>query len=199
MRPSTKLKQQKIIEVATQLFLEQGYNQTNLDQVIEQCGGSKQTIYNYFGDKRGLLMAVIGRCIENVEAIFNFNNDENSDLEQQLLQFGTNYLNTILTPTMVNTYRIMITESQHDSSLADFYLSHGPQRITNYLAQFLQSHMDKGNLIQSDSTMACQHLLNLLKGDIHHDALFGIALPNKKNIENNVRLAVNCFLNGYAR
>lgn len=197
MRPSTKLKQQKIIEVATQLFLEQGYTQTNLDQVIEQCGGSKQTIYSYFGDKRGLLTAVIEHCIENVEAIFTFDHDENANLEKILVEFGTNFLNTILTPVMVNTYRIMIAESQHDQTLADFFFSRGPARVSNYLVQFLQSHMDKKNLRQSDPHIATEHLLNLLKGDLQQEVLFGRPLPNSDVIKKKAELAIRCFLYGY--
>lgn len=197
MRPSTKLKQQKIIEVATQLFLKQGYHQTNLDQIIEQCGGSKQTIYSYFGDKRGLLTAVIGRCIEEVEAIFNFKNDDHKTLEQQLVQFGTNYLDTILSPTLLNTFRILLTESQHDQELADFYLNQGPYRITNYLRQFLLSHMEQGHIKHGDPSVACGHLLSLLKGYIQHEALFGVRVPPKTVIKQHVQSAVDCFLNGY--
>ncbi|MCD1124721.1 TetR/AcrR family transcriptional regulator [Jinshanibacter sp. LJY008] len=197
MRPSTKLKQQKIIEVATQLFLKQGYHQTNLDQIIEQCGGSKQTIYSYFGDKRGLLIAVIGRCIEEVESIFNFKNDDNKTLEQQLIQFGTNYLDTILSPTLLNTFRILLSESQHDQELADFYLNQGLYRITDYLRQFLLSHMEQGHLKHGDPSVACGHLLSLLKGYIQHEVLFGVKVPPKTVIRQHVRSAVDCFLNGY--
>ncbi len=60
MRPSTLKKQQKIIEVATKLFFEQGYPETSMDQIIEQCGGSKQTLYRYFGDKKGILVERTG-------------------------------------------------------------------------------------------------------------------------------------------
>lgn len=197
MRPSTKLKQQKIIEVATQLFLEQGYTQTNLDQVIEQCGGSKQTIYSYFGDKRGLLTAVIEHCIENVEAIFTFDHDEKANLEQILVEFGTNFLNTILTPVMVNTYRIMIAESQNDQTLADFFFSRGPARVSNYLVEFLQSHMNKGNLRPSSPHIATEHLLNLLKGDLQQEVLFGRPLPNSDVIKKKAEFAIRCFLHGY--
>lgn len=197
MRPSTRLKQQKIIEAATQLFLEQGFAHTNLDQVIERCGGSKQTIYSYFGDKRGLLFAVVGHCIESVEQIFNFQYDRNSDLEQQLLRFGLNFLNTTLSPKLVHVYRIIIAESVNDKELAEFFLAQGPHRVSNYLIEYLKSNMDQGKLLPSDPQTACDHLLSLLQGRIYKEALLGMKIPSKAVIKQHVELSVRCFLTGY--
>ncbi|TOP12200.1 transcriptional regulator, partial [Vibrio parahaemolyticus] len=41
MRISTEKKRIRIIEVATDLFIEQGYKDTSLDQIVAICGGSK--------------------------------------------------------------------------------------------------------------------------------------------------------------
>ncbi|MEF1243490.1 TetR/AcrR family transcriptional regulator, partial [Vibrio campbellii] len=51
MRASTEKKRTRIIEVATELFIEQGYKDTSLDQIVAICGGSKQTLYRYFSNK----------------------------------------------------------------------------------------------------------------------------------------------------
>lgn len=197
MRPSTKIKQQRIIEAATQLFLEQGFAHTNLDQVIERCGGSKQTIYSYFGDKRGLLFAVVGHCIESVEQIFNFKYDEDNDLEQQLLHFGINFLNATLSPKLVHVYRIIIAESINDKELAEFFLAQGPHRVSNHLTQYLKSNMDQGRLFPSDPQIACDHLISLLQGSIYKEATLGMPIPSKAIIKCHVEQSVKCFLNGY--
>ena len=197
MRPSTKLKQQKIIKAASDLFLEQGYTQTNLDQIIERCGGSKQTIYSYFGDKRGLLTAVIGLSIEHVAAVFNFRHDDDKTLEQQLVQLGCNFLSTILQPCMVNTYRLLLTESFHDKELGEFFITQGPGRVSRYLETFLKGYMDRGELIQTDPHLACDHLINLIKCNLMQDALFGVPAPSEEEIDLHVRQAVRCFLYGY--
>lgn len=195
MRPSTKLKQQKIIGAATQLFLEQGFAQTNLDQIIEHCGGSKQTIYSYFGDKRGLLFAVVGHCIESVEQIFNFKYDK--DLEHQLLHFGLNFLNATLSPKLINVYRIIIAESINDRELAEFFLANGPHRVSNNLTQYLKSNMDQRKLLPGDPQIACDHLLSLLQGSIYKEATLGMPIPSKAIIKCHVEQSVKCFLNGY--
>lgn len=40
---------------ATELFLEKGYDAVSLDDIVNHAGGSKTSIYKYFGNKDGLL------------------------------------------------------------------------------------------------------------------------------------------------
>lgn len=197
MRPSTRLKQQKIIDVASQLFLEQGFDRTSLDQVIEQCGGSKQTLYRYFGDKQGLLKAVISDRIEQVKIAFQFQTDSSDSLQQQLNQFGLAYLNTILSANVLNIYRIILIESQRDNSLALFFLQHGPYKMSHHLAEFLQRQMEQGNLRTHDPALTCNHLLSLLKGEYQQEALLGMPPKSAQALRQGVEQAVHCFLTGY--
>jgi TetR/AcrR family transcriptional repressor of mexJK operon len=48
-----------IIEAAEALFLEQGYEATSLAAVVKRSGGSLATLYELFGNKQGLLRAII--------------------------------------------------------------------------------------------------------------------------------------------
>ncbi len=40
---------------ATELFLDKGYEAVSLDDIVNHAGGSKASIYKYFGNKDGLL------------------------------------------------------------------------------------------------------------------------------------------------
>ena len=50
-----------IIDAARALFIAHGYHGTTLAKIIATSGGSRETIYRAFGDKRGLLGAIIAR------------------------------------------------------------------------------------------------------------------------------------------
>ena len=52
---------QRILDVAQTYFYQQGYDETSLAMIIEQAGGSRRSIYADFGNKQGLLMAVVQR------------------------------------------------------------------------------------------------------------------------------------------
>ena len=43
---------------ATELFLERGYDAVSLDDIVHHAGGSKASIYKYFGSKEGLFKGI---------------------------------------------------------------------------------------------------------------------------------------------
>ena len=53
---NTKPTKDKIIDAAFGLFYRQGYNQTTIDQVIEQSGVSRPTVYSHFSSKEDLCL-----------------------------------------------------------------------------------------------------------------------------------------------
>ena len=48
-----------ILEVALKLFSNYGYEATGVQEICEQAGVTKPTLYHYFGSKQGLLDAVL--------------------------------------------------------------------------------------------------------------------------------------------
>ena len=50
---------QKVLAAATDLFYQQGYQATTVDQVIEKSGVSKPTVYSHFSTKEDLCVAYL--------------------------------------------------------------------------------------------------------------------------------------------
>ncbi|MFM6191355.1 MAG: TetR/AcrR family transcriptional regulator [Planktothrix sp.] len=63
-------KAEQIFEGALQEFLVHGYTGTSMDRVAASAGVSKATIYNYFGDKEGLFIALVKRLAQKKYQIF---------------------------------------------------------------------------------------------------------------------------------
>jgi len=55
----------KIVSVAGRLFYEQGYNNTGINQVIDEAGIAKASLYNHFNSKTDLLIAYLNSFGEN--------------------------------------------------------------------------------------------------------------------------------------
>lgn len=51
----------EVLEGALALFREQGYEGTSVPQISERLGISRQSLYNTFGDKRGLYLRALER------------------------------------------------------------------------------------------------------------------------------------------
>ncbi|MGA8001655.1 MAG: helix-turn-helix domain-containing protein, partial [Pseudolabrys sp.] len=55
----TEERQREIVALVAPLFLERGYEQVSIDDIVERIGGSKRTLYERFGGKAGLFEIVI--------------------------------------------------------------------------------------------------------------------------------------------
>jgi AcrR family transcriptional regulator len=65
-------RQRALVEAATAVFAEHGYDAATTREVAERAGCSEGLIHRYFGGKRGLLLAIVeGKVAEAVEAIMS--------------------------------------------------------------------------------------------------------------------------------
>jgi AcrR family transcriptional regulator len=55
---------EQIISTATRLFLSQGYNQTGINQIIEEAGVAKASLYYHFPSKEDLGVAYLIKRVE---------------------------------------------------------------------------------------------------------------------------------------
>ncbi|MFS0712281.1 TetR/AcrR family transcriptional regulator [Microbacterium sp. 2P01SA-2] len=58
-RQGQELKRSAILTAARELFLEVGVERSSMDAVSARAGVSKRTVYDYYGDKRRLLLGVV--------------------------------------------------------------------------------------------------------------------------------------------
>jgi TetR/AcrR family transcriptional repressor of mexJK operon len=57
---------ERILQVATELFLKEGYGSTSIESVAARAGISKRTFYDRFDDKAALFAAVVHYIIEHI-------------------------------------------------------------------------------------------------------------------------------------
>jgi len=73
MREATK---QKIMDVALELFANEGYFQTPISAIAKKAGISKGLMYNYFESKESLLKSIIIDTIHEIYSSFDKNHDD---------------------------------------------------------------------------------------------------------------------------
>src|ERR1700709_1434069 len=65
-----KQRSEGMLRTAADLFLEKGYEQTSVDDIIQRAGGSKRHIYREIGGKEGVFLAAVRRfCGEGLQPI----------------------------------------------------------------------------------------------------------------------------------
>ncbi len=63
-------KQEKIIQAALQLFAQEGYHATSTSKVAKHAGVSEGLIFRHFGNKDGLLQAILEEGERRIKALF---------------------------------------------------------------------------------------------------------------------------------
>ena len=120
---------QKILEAATELFLRVGYEQTSIDAILLQSGGSKSTLYAYFPTKEDLFRAVIDSVVDNSDLGAAL--DISANARMVLTEFAVSRQRVVLSPRHRAVLRLVIAERERFPDLAQIYWERGPQ-VTLY-------------------------------------------------------------------
>lgn len=189
-----------LLEVATDLFLKHGYEHVSLDQIVEHAGGSKATIYKYFGNKKGLFLAICEqrrqRFIGQVERACQ---QPDVDVRHKLSQLLFNLFEILNDEKSAAFTRLIFNIAQRDSELAYELYTLGPKRAHELLAEFLSQAHQQGQIYCTRPNDSAVYFFGFF-----HDTLWRamIGLPNhpqetQQLIEQQIDYMVERFLAGH--
>lgn len=199
MRVRTEAKRDAIIEAASEVFLESGFEGASMAQIATLVGGSKATLYGYFSSKEELFVEVtLGAAKRYLEPIFVALQNDYDDLRQALQQFGERTMAVICLETSIQAQRAIIAESGRSDIGLRFHEG-GPKKGAAELAAFLQRSIERGELRSCDPEVAAHHLMALLESETVRPFLLGVnKQPTAVFVSQAVARALDTFLLGYA-
>lgn len=100
----------RIIEAATAIFLERGFERTTLDHVAEVAHVGKTTLYSRFPDKQALFTAVL-QCYANDLRSQMSEITVTGDRRERLRQAGVQLARLTLTPASIDVMRFSLAEA----------------------------------------------------------------------------------------
>lgn len=99
-----------ILDAAEEMFLEQGFDRVSLGAIVRRSGGSLATVYELFGNKQGLLRAVVYRWRdEGMGGLLDIPKEETP--AETLLRYARQCYGFVTDPRSVALLRIVIGES----------------------------------------------------------------------------------------
>lgn len=200
MRVKTEAKREAIVQVASEVFRELGFEGASMVEIAARVGGSKATLYGYFSSKEELFVAVIHASAKShFDPIFTALAEEgDDDLERVLQRFGEKVLAVVCSQEVIQAHRAVIAESGR-SDIGRLFYEGGPKKGLAELAGFLEQQMRKGRLRTADPSVAARHLLALLDSETVVPCLLGVqGALTRKELREATRRAVQVFLGGYA-
>lgn len=197
--PRAERRRAAMLEAAKAVFIEHGYANATLDEVIRRSGGSRATLYKQFGDKQGLFAAIIaGICSEIVEPLVDSGAGQKP--ETILLAFGRAFMGGLMEPSGLQLYRVLIGEAVRFPELAEAAYRAGPAVAAEELAKHLRRWVAEKRIRLADPDLAARQFLEMIKGDLHFRALLRLEPhPAEAEIDFCVRSAVRLFLEGTSK
>jgi len=130
----------RILQVATELFLTQGYGSTSIEAVAASAGISKRTFYHRFDDKAALFAAVVHRIIEQIRPPPGVPLLEGANLQKILRRLAGLILSAALTPEAIALHRLVTAESVRFPNLVRAVYDEGwAQEATALIGDLLAS------------------------------------------------------------
>jgi TetR/AcrR family transcriptional regulator, mexJK operon transcriptional repressor len=150
----------KILDAATELFLKVGYEQTSIDAILLQSGGSKSTLYAYFPTKQDLFRSVIDNVVDNSDLGVGLDIRLNARLV--LTEFAVSRQRVVLSPRHRAVLGLVIAERDRFPDLAQIYFERGPQRSGRQLVTYLEALRNREILAIDDAEEAAEFFIGML-------------------------------------
>lgn len=193
-----------IMKVALELFLEKGYENTSLSDIIDKSGGSLASIYKFFNNKEGLFKAIVERSIDE----FCNEIDEKIDLklshklEVFLYKFASLFFDIICERRTTYIARTMIIEGfKNDAVAGKMFLEQILNKIHKILVDFFNRDEIKAQLTDMDANLAAALFCAIVRSPYHYNAVLlnDDIILSKQQREEHVKICVDLFLNGICK
>jgi len=182
----------RILDIATGLFLTDGYGATSIEAIAKRAAISKRTFYHRFEDKADLFGAVVHRLIARlrppqVAPLFT-----GGSLEEILERLAKVILRAALSREALALHRLMISEARRFPELAIIMDTEGSRReAVMHIARLLEAQAHPDNVPH-----AAEQFLQMVISVPQHRAL-GLGTPmTSTELDAWATHAVHLFLNG---
>jgi AcrR family transcriptional regulator len=192
-----------ILDVARQVFFEEGYAAASMSTIAARLGGSKGTLYNYFRSKEELFEAYIREtCASMGGPVFELPEPaagaDAADVERTLTDLGERFLQFLLSDTAMRTFQLVTAEAHRSPELAKIFYEAGPQAGIARITRYLEAAKAARLIAPPDCQAAALQLVALYRGHLYFRySLNLIARPSAKEVRTEIARAVSLFLGAY--
>jgi AcrR family transcriptional regulator len=191
-------RRQAMLDAAAGLFSEKGYEATTLSEVVARSGGSLSTLYELFGSKAGLLVAMVAERCQRLTAVISDVAVAGLPLEAALGEIGRYGLSLLTNADSIGLLRIVIAESPRQPELGRLFYEAGPAAGRRILGRYLADEAERGALVIDDPEAAAIYFSQMLLGDLQMRALCALPVAEGDEADAHIARTVAAFMRLYA-
>lgn len=168
-------RQREVLECALRLLVEGGERALTTARIAREANCSKQSLYKWFGDRDGVLAAVIGHQASKVRVgTPRLDRNDRTGLEADLVMFASDLLEVLAGDASLALNRLAIGQASRDGAvLGRLVLERGRRTIETRARALLEAGRRAGHLEAPDLGAAYRTLYGLIIGDWHVRLLLG--------------------------
>jgi AcrR family transcriptional regulator len=191
-------RREAILDVASEIFLTEGYASASMSSIAARLGGSKGTLYNYFKSKEELFLAYVQRtCALHRSKVFELLLGD-GDARTMLTAFAKGYLRIFTAEQVLQNWRVISAESSKSPEIGREFYESGPLEGARMLAAYMQKAKDRGELTMPDVMVAAHQFTSLIHGRMIKARLLNfIPVPSDAEIAAEVEAAIFVFFKAY--
>jgi TetR/AcrR family transcriptional repressor of mexJK operon len=192
-------KREAIVLAAREVFIRDGFS-AGMDLIAAEAGVSKVTVYNHFGSKEALFLAVIGEALEEALATAVAGAEarlaESDDLRDALTWTARAWVEGMTRPDVLALRHLVVSEVRQFPGLGQAWQQHGPTRAHPAMVATFSRLVAAGRLDMPDIDLAIIQLYALvLYPHVIHSA-YGASL-DADIAEKLISTGVDMFLTYY--
>lgn len=109
MRVRTEEKRDAIVQAASEVFLELGFEGASMSQIAARVGGSKRTLYGYFPSKEELFVAFAKDMSDRyIDPLLDALSQSSGPVAETLQRFGEDILGFLCQPSSITIWQTII-------------------------------------------------------------------------------------------
>lgn len=145
----------QLIEIATDLFTENGYSKVSLEDIVQAAQLTRGPIYHHFNSKKGLFYAVFEHAHQMIAEEISAVDEQHDDQLEQLIEGCKIFIETI---SKKNMYRILLVDGPSVLGWQTFrkFDRENSMKLLQNQIELLQ---DNG-ILQHTSSVALTHALS---------------------------------------
>ncbi|GII04751.1 TetR/AcrR family transcriptional regulator [Planobispora takensis] len=178
------------LDAALAELVEHGVEGMTMQAVAARAGSSKESLYSWFGNRQGLLAALIERQSEQVNAAVTAALERPAEPRAMLAAIAENLLGLLVGEASVALNRAAMASAE----LSELLLRHGRHATGPLVEAYLGRLAADGALRIDDPAEAFGLLYGLAVRDLQIRVLLGERTPSADEIRTGARLAADRFL-----
>lgn len=176
--PAEDAASQKILAAAADLFFRLGYERTTTLEIARGASLSKRTLYECFGNKQGILDALIRSGAARMHQPIKLAEPDSAEaFYEALRRFGRVFLGELFSPAKLAMYRLAIADAGRTGVVARQLEDSGSAPVIAAVRGLFEQAVQKELIRFAEPTLALPAFFGMLVGEMHMRLVMGTVAP----------------------